>query len=155
MPLFYIGSTLTLLALGFWWGDSLLKSAFSQLDPYSTVSAHSMTAQLNQLLIVSLAFGLLPLLYFLTKKLANIESTKQSVIVSLIIILTGITLWQLKLMTVNMYLNSASKSLADKGISNSVDIGQLNLGLYLALGFIFGSILCMLIYRTSNKKNID
>ena len=101
--------------------------------------------------IFALSIGVIPLLYLILKKITNLKFITQGIISLTIIILSGISVWQLKILHLNIKIERLSELNFDKDIQNVMYADGLNFGIYLLTGFIIGTLLSILIFKKRNK----
>ncbi len=101
--------------------------------------------------IFALSIGAIPLLYLILKKITNLKFITQGIISLTIIILSGISVWQLKILHLNIKIERLSELNFVKDIQNVMYADGLNFGIYLLTGFIIGTLLSILIFKKRNK----
>jgi hypothetical protein len=152
----YIVFTTLFLILGFWLRQYFFAVSISELKLNNIVLfTTSTTSQVNQNLIFCLTIGLIPSLYFVVDKLVKIKSFKQTLIILALIIIMGIIFWQLKILQLNNSFNAFSQYKLGNEIKNQFNFGDLNLGPYLAIGFMIGTVVSLLVFRKMNARHIE
>jgi len=67
----------------------------------------------------------------------------------------GIIFWQLKILQLNNSFNAFSQYKLGNEIKNQFNFGDLNLGPYLAIGFMIGTVVSLLVFRKMNARHIE
>ena len=151
--LIYIGLTLILIFVGSWLSQYFFELSISELNLNNVdLVQTSIDGQFNQSLMFGLIIGLIPILYLIVDKIVKIKSKKQSLIILIIIILTGIFSWQLRIIELNISFAKLSQFELGAGISNSYKVENLNFELYLAIGMLIGTSISSFAFRLINKK---
>ena len=103
----------------------------------------------------ALAFGLLPLMYLITEKIGKLQSAKQTYLVLAIIFISGIIIWEFKIISSNKIEDMLATDFPKfYNIRNSISIESVKLGKHFAIGCFLGTVLSSFIFRKINKVKI-
>ena len=131
--LLFIGSTLVLALFGFLIHPFFTQLSFFQLNEVKIYAVETGTTEKLRW-IFCIAFSFMPLLFLALQKMLKLTDFKQKIFAVLAIFIAGIIFWQFKI--------NSLKSIYEKlDPSHYFALEDLNLELYLLLGFIIGAIL--------------
>jgi len=113
------------------------------------------TTKMNYQFISQISFaliiGILPLLYLCVQRLTKIKFLNQGLISCGIILLSGILFWQLKIYLVRDELKKMVNYNLGSEIDISYNIENAKYNLFLLMGFVVGTVVNILIYRSRNR----
>lgn len=101
-------------------------------------------------IMFSVAFAFIPLLFFAVIKLMKITEQRQKIFTVAAIFITGIIFWQVKINSLNLRYEELMQV---KYMKYYFALEDLNLELYLLLGFIIGAVLGAIGLYRFNKRN--
>lgn len=150
---------LTLLAsiIGFWLSKYFFNLTVSQLNLHGANVINLKNDFLAEFdLMFAFTIGLLPLMYLITDKFGKLQSAKQTYIVLAIIFISGIIIWQFKIISSNKTEDMLAAYLPEVyNVRKSISIDSLKLGKYFAIGCFLGTVLSSFIFRKINKVRIE
>lgn len=153
----YIGLTILAAFLGFWLSEYFLNLTVSQLNLHGANVINLRNDFLSKYdLMFALTIGLLPLMYLITEKIGKLQSAKQTYLALAIIFISGIIIWQFKI----IYSNNIEDMLVTDfpkfyNIKKSISIESLKLGKHFAIGCFLGTVLSSFIFWKINKVRIE
>ena len=122
------------------------------------ISANSATGQFGLLHNPSFFFsvGLIPILVFILMKIAKSNSIKHSIVVTGILILSGLILWQIRVQLLISHFEKLSNinNLVSEEIFSEYNIENLRFGNFLALGILIGIFVSMIYLKVMNGKRM-
>jgi len=149
--LIYIGLTIVLIVVGFMTGQKFMDISISELNLNNIILLlTTLRGQFKQTLIFTIAIGLIPLLQFISSKIAKVNSIQQRISILMTIIMSGIVFWQFRIFQLNRLFEKYREFNTDKGIENSYFAENLNFGLFLTIGFLIGAVII-----TLKTKNVN
>jgi hypothetical protein len=152
----YLGLILLLSIIGFLIRDYFFKLSFSQIANEDTqIVSQNLSGQFYSHILFALSIGIIPLLYLIIKKMTKLNFMKQGLISCGIIIVSGILFWQFRIFQLNSKFQNLSEFDIGNGIQTQMGFDNLNLALYLFIGFIIGTVLSILIFKNRNKTVTD
>jgi hypothetical protein len=149
-----VGLTIACFIAGyfFWW--EFFELSMNEIKSSRMTLNSPITSSLNSgEMIFAIAIGLIPLLHLGTVKLANISSTKQKVISLAILLISGLAVWQGRLLVViirNWRTNSILET-TSPNVHFEYQLPELRPELFLLVGLLIGSIAITIILRTINR----
>jgi len=144
----YIGLSILLFVIGFLVQEPFFEISFSQLKNENTqIVSRTMSGQFYSHILFSLSIGIIPLLYLILKKITKLDFILKGFISFGIILVSGILFWQFRIFQLNNKFQKLSEFDIGNGIQSQMDFNNLNLGLYLFIGFLIGTVLSILIFK--------
>lgn len=149
----YLGLILILFIIGFLIRKHFVEISFSQLknDNVQIVN-RTINRHFYSDIIFALSIGIIPLLYLIIKKITKLSFIMQGLISCGMIVLSGILLWQYRIFQLNLKFRKLSEYKLGNGIQSQMYSDNLNFELYLFIGFLFGTVLSILIFKNISKK---
>jgi hypothetical protein len=149
----YLGLILILSIIGFLIRDYFFDFSLSQITNENTqIVSRTISGQFYSHILFALSIGIIPLLYLTIKKMTKLNFMNQGLISCGIIIVSGILLWQFRIFQLNNEFQKLSEFDIGNGIQAQMDFNNLNLGLYLLIGFLIGTVLSILIFKNRAEK---
>jgi cell division protein YceG involved in septum cleavage len=154
--LLYFSIVILLIIVGFTIWKFFLQYSLEQLNKEnSRVVTTQIGSQFNSNLFFALYLGTIPLLHFISTKLAKLKSINQHFISIGIIIGCGILFWHYRIFQLNNISQKQSDVNIENGIKMQLDFDNLNFERYLFFGFLIGGILSSLIFRKRAKIEME
>jgi len=148
----YLGLILIFSVIGFLIRDYFFDLSFSQIANENTqIVSRNISGQFHSRILFALSIGIIPLFYLIIKKMTKMNFMKQGLISCAIILVSGILLWQFRIFQVNSKFQKLSEFDIGNGTKSEMNFADLDLGRYLFIGFLIGTILSILIFKNSNK----
>ena len=153
----YIGLTILATFIGFWFSKYFLDLTVAQLNLHGANVINLRNDFLSKYdLMFALAIGLLPLMYLITEKIGKLQSAKQTYLVLAIIFISGIIIWQFKIISSNKIEDMLATDFPKfYNIRKSISIESVKLGKHFAIGCFLGTVLSSSIFRKINKVRIE
>lgn len=133
----------------------LLHEPFTQLSMYQLQKVQVVTLRMETdfelRLIFALSLGFIPVLYAGMRALLKINQTKQIIFAVSSIFITGIIFWQYKIVSITQRYEELDR--VATGIKYVFARENLNLELYLLLGFILGAVIGSISLYRYKKRN--
>lgn len=98
-------------------------------------------AAFNLKILLAIVFVFIPLFYFSTIKLLNIDIQRDKIFISLSILIAGIIFWQFKIYSIQERLKELKAAAGELNINYVFAQEDLNLELYLFVGFFVGAVI--------------
>lgn len=152
----YIIAIIICFALGLYFYKDFFELSLSGIDTQGVVLANrTIAGRFNYDLMFAVFIGLLPLFYLLIKRITNISFLYKGLIAVLIIIVTGIIFWQLRIFGLNAQFEEISLYELPQDLTPEFDVGNFKFGIYLFMGFIVGTLISILIFRNKSEPLLN
>lgn len=150
----YLGLSLILLILGFLIQDHFLEFSLAQItNGDAQIVSQNINNPFYAHILFALSIGVIPLLYLIITKIRKLNFINRGFISCGIIILCGISLWQVRIFQLSRRLKEISKIGVNNSIQPKLNFDDLNFELYLFVGFLVGTILSILIFENTTKTS--
>ncbi len=151
----YLGIILILSIVSFLIRENFLEFSLSQIaNEKIQIVSGSASRQFYTHILFALSIGIIPLLYLIIKKITKLNFINQGLTSCGIIIISGILLWQLRILQLKTRLSILSEFEIGNGIQTNVNFDNLNFERYLFIGFLTGTILSIVIFHYKNKNGM-
>jgi hypothetical protein len=98
-----------------------------------------------------LSTGLIPALSLISIKISDSTTIKESITILFIILVSGVGLWQLRIIYLSNRFDQLSQITDLSGITSQYRSSDLKLDLYFSIGLVIGTIMSGLILRILKK----
>ncbi|WP_299682979.1 hypothetical protein [uncultured Dokdonia sp.] len=123
-----------------------------QLDELkSPISMHRLSGLFRTRILFSLVIGSIPLLYLAVNKFAKLKSLPQKLAVVGMIMSLGVLFWQLRIVYLSKVVSRLLGTKPTGVLDVSISFQVLQLEVFLLIGFIWGALISVLIFRSKNK----
>jgi len=130
--------------------DAFFDFSISFLDTSNTAITYvSPISQFQQSKLFAISIGMLPLLLLFVQKKATLNKVEDSLKALAIILSCGFVAWVLRIVQLNIQLQSLNDLHLSNELKYSYDAANLFFEVYLLVGFFIGAILCFYVF---NKK---
>lgn len=149
---------MTILAI--WLSKYFFLSSFKMVKTEGvTMSSRNVIGQFSLAYdpLFILSIGLIPILIFVVMKITKIDSVKHLIIVAGIIVLSGLTFWQIRVQLIFAYLKQISKinNLSSEDVFLEYNIENLRFGAFFAFGILVGVILSLVYLKLTSGKRVQ
>lgn len=152
----YILIIIVLVATGFWLYKDFFEFSLSMLNTENiNLFSRAIAGQLNSELLFVLSLVSIPILYLLIERTTKIVFLYKGAIASLIITITGILFWRLRIFSLNTQFEELTKYNLPEEIIPQFNVGDLKFTIYLLMGFIVGALISILIFRDKSKPLLN
>ena len=142
----YIGLSFGALILGLFLRTFFVLISLEQLSNGSmAINVPPRTNDLGLLFVFSI--GLIPAITLISIKISNLTTIKESIIILLLIIFSGIGSWQLRIIYLTNRLDQLAQISDLTGIEGEYKSSDLKLDIYFAIGLVIGTIISGFILR--------
>ena len=147
----YILLTFLMTIIGYWMSKYFFELTLNQLNT-ENINLIDIRQESSSKYDLFFAFtiGLIPMIFSIIEKYSNLKSLKQTLLVLIIILVSGTIFWQLKIHRMNWGGNLMTLSSLENDIKMSVNVNSLKLGKYFAFGCLAGATLSLIIFRKIN-----
>ena len=153
----YLGIILILSTFGFIISEYFFNYSFSQITNESVkIFSSGLSGQFYSHILFALSIGITPLLYFFIKKITKIDLINKGLISYGIIIGCGILFWQYRIFQLKHRFQTISEFYKGNEIQtelrfDSLRLDSLNFENYLFVGFLAGTILSTILFKSLKK----
>ncbi len=139
--------------LGYLIHDSFFKISLSQLNVGRIqIIMPSISDMFYSKVFFSITLGLLPLLYLSIDEYIKLK-TVQKLLAFSIIVFSGILFWQFKVFQLNQTFETIISLETQNENLNTFSFKNLNITLYVFLGFILGTLMTFIVFRSYKKRD--
>ncbi len=112
---------------------------------------HRLSGLFRTRILFSLVIGSIPLLYLAVNKFAKLKSLPQKLAVVGMIMSLGVLFWQLRIVYLSKVVSRLLGTKPTGVLDVSISFQVLQLEVFLLIGFIWGALISVLIFRSKNK----
>jgi uncharacterized membrane protein YciS (DUF1049 family) len=146
----YIGLSFGALILGLFMRTFFVLISLEQLSNGSmAINVPPRTNDLGVLFVLST--GLIPVLTLISIKISNSTKIQESITILLLILISGIVSWQLRIIYLSHRLEQLAQISDVTGITGEYRSSDLKLDIYFAMGLAIGTIMSGLTLRILKK----
>lgn len=148
----YILLVVFLMTLGYFLMDFFVRASFYQIDTRGIrILSVKMSIQFFEKLIFPISIGLIPILYLVINKFVKLKKSNGVKAIG-IIVFCGLLFWKLRIIQLNNEFKRISMYSFDDPIIEWYSYGNLKFQAYLLFGFILGTLISILIFKSLRQK---
>lgn len=140
-------------AVGFFIHPYFVKLSVLEMKGVNVVT-FDLAAIFNLKILMAIVFTFIPLFFFSALKVLNTDAKKDKVFVLLSIIIAGIVFWQFKLYSIQERLKELRAQPGGKDVNYVFSQEDLNLEIYLFIGFFVGAMISGIALHQFRKKKL-
>lgn len=123
-----------------------------KIPPMIKVVNRSPDKVLTPNLIYAIAIGIIPLFFIVVERFAKLKSINQRIITIIIIVISGILCWQIRLFYLKDSLRRSPELRIRAGTIDHFNFESFYLERYLFLGFLVGAGISLYFFKERNKE---
>ncbi len=139
--------------IGFFIHPYFVKLSVLEMKDVRVVS-FDIAASFNLKILMGIIFTFIPLFLFSVLKVLNLDGQKDKVFILLSILISGIVFWQFKLYSIQERLKELQAQTAGNDVNYVFSQEDLNLELYLFIGFFVGAMISGIALHQFRKKKL-
>jgi hypothetical protein len=138
--------------IGYYGSESFFNQSYGMLRMDKVILKDtSNNNDLYKPIVMAVILGLLPLCFLLVQKTTDLKTRFHRVVSALIIILSGLVFWRLRIYGLNSEFQILSEYNTLYNLPATLDRSYLKFEVYLLMGFIVGTLIAILIFRDKSR----